>query len=70
MFRNRYRVLVARPEISKKFTVKIVTQLAVFIGNNPGNPAAVCEVLAKEGISIPPGSARVVKKSKNGVPAA
>lgn len=32
--------------------VKIVTQLAVFIENKPGTLAAVCDVLAKEGINI------------------
>ncbi|MBJ7259855.1 MAG: amino acid-binding protein [Chthoniobacterales bacterium] len=32
--------------------VKIVTQLAVFIENNPGTLAAVCDALAKEGINI------------------
>jgi hypothetical protein len=32
--------------------VKIVTQLAIFIENNPGTLAAVCDALAAEGINI------------------
>ena len=42
---------MTRPEFTN-FMVKIVTQLAVFIENKPGTLAAVCDVLAKEGINI------------------